>query len=139
MMCGVLCAMLAGASRVAGHERETSPCLAADAATEEQLQRLGAVKRQRVALAAAADLEPWIERVKTLSKRAREDVVKALALCRAEGQLGPRARRAATVRLRRRLQTLDETDRQMQMMRAFEKHPRPRIDTTVFERSGPPH
>lgn len=133
-MCGVLCAMLVTLPSPGNAGDEQNPCLIADAATAKQIEQLSETKQQRFTLLQPADLKPWIETVKVQSKQARESTVAAMGVCREDQQLGPRARRAATSRLAKRLRVLDETDEQMLMLKAFEKDPRPQIDTTILER-----
>ncbi len=131
-MCGLLCALL-GATEVgpARPADEKNPCLRADAATEEQIDELIKLKAERYSITDVNNLKPWMDKVKETSKNTRGEVTKALKVCRDDQQLGPRARRAASSRLKKRRRVLDETDNQMMMMQAL-GHPQPRIDPSVL-------
>lgn len=131
-MCSMLCALLgADEARSAPTAEEKNACLRADAATAKQIDQLNKTKLERHAIAASASLKPWMDKVNAESKAARGEVTEALELCRKDKELGPRARRAAVSRLKKRLRHLDETDKQITMMQAL-GHPQPRIDPSVL-------
>jgi len=133
-MCGMLCALFeAGALQSARAEEPggKSPCLEADSATRKQIDKLVETKQERYRIAKTANLKPWMDKVKRESKTARANVTKALEICRNDEGLGPRARQATVSNLKKRLRQLDETDRQMMMMKAL-GNPQPRIDPSVM-------
>lgn len=120
-----------GTASATGAPKETNACLAADESTGKQIDELRKIKEERFDILAPANLKPWMDKVKSESKKARSKTTKGLGVCRADEQLGPRARRAAVSRLKKRLRELDEIDRQMMMMQAL-GHPQPRIDPSVL-------
>jgi hypothetical protein len=128
-MCGMLCVVLSAPA--GGIQDEGNPCLRADATTDEQIDKLAKTKKERYRIADPNNLKPWMDKVKEESKTTREAVSQGLDLCRNDQQLGPRTRRAAVTRLKKRLRFLDETDKQMTMMQAL-GHPQPRIDPSVL-------
>lgn len=132
MVCVMLCALLAipepGSAQAADEE---NPCLKADAATEKQIDELNKTKSERNSIRDPGYLKPWMDEVKEQSKAARAQLEGALQICRNDRQLGPRTRRAAVSRLKKRVRVVDETDKQMEMMQAL-GHPQPRIDPSVL-------
>lgn len=137
MTWGVLCAMLVSASWAESDDPKNA-CLAADTVTAREIKTLTETKQQRFDIPDPANLKPWLERLKSQSKEARTHTMAGLKVCRADQELGPHARRDAVSRLKRRLRVLDETDEQILMMQAFEKDPRPQVDTTILDRINPP-
>jgi hypothetical protein len=119
-------------------DESANACVAADAATAKDIEALLETKQERFGIRDAANLKPWLEKLKSQAKETRVRTTAALEVCRADRELGPRARRAAVTRLKRRVRVLDETDEQILMMQAFESDPRPQVDTTILERINPP-
>jgi hypothetical protein len=107
-------------------------CARADAASAKQAEELRKIKKERFSILEPGDLKPWIEKVKKRSAQTRAATDKAVQICTADKEIGPRARQAALSRLKKRARELDETDEQMAMLRAFEKDPYPRIDPSVL-------
>lgn len=128
----MLCVVLASAVASAAESKQiTNPCLAADASSDKQIVELRKVKAERQTIRVATSLKPWMDKVKQESKTARGTTTAGLKVCRADEALGPRTRRAAVTRLKKRLREIDEVDEQMMMMQAL-GHPQPRIDPSVL-------